>query len=194
MSISVYIDSCAWNYLYDNSVDLEKELPSNRFSILITREIEIELEAIPSFGSDQSDKRDLKEYINSAIKNNHVKTSAIFGFMTMEPDGTPSPVQVYGGFGSGAFQSTEERDFYAKPEIKKQIHNGKKSNSGLGKNEADASLAAKSFNSFILTNERIKKSGPLKTALQLGGKIIYLEEEIKPTGKKIGDYLLSIIE
>lgn len=192
MSISVYIDSCAWNYLYDNRVDLEKELPSDKFSILITKEVEIELDAIPSFGFDQSDKRDLKEYISSTIRKNHVKTSAIFGFMTMEPDGTPSPVQVYGGFGSGTFQSKEERDFYAKPEIKKQIHNNKKSNSGLGKNEADASLAAKSFHSVILTNERINKSGPLKTAAQFGGKIVYLEDEIKPTGKKIGDYLLSI--
>lgn len=194
MSISVYIDSCAWNYLYNNKINLEIELPPNEFSIFITSEVEIELHAIPNTGSDETDKRELKTYINNSINKYPVATSAVFGFMTVEPDGAPSPVQVHGGFGSGAFQSNEERNFYERPEVAKQLHSGKKSNSGLGKNEADASLAAKSFSSFVLTNERIKKPGPLRTASQLGGKVIYLEDEIKPTGKKIGDYLLSIIE
>lgn len=192
MIIGVLIDSCAWNYLYKNEINLERELPPNRFRVYVTREVEIELGAIPEVGRDGTDKRALKAYIKQGIDRLPVKTSYVFGFQSIEPDGTPSPVQVYGGFGVGTFQSKEATEFYAIPEIKQQIHSGKKSNSGLGKNQADASLAAKSFHSIVLTNERMNKTGPLKVAADLGGKIVYLEAQVKPSGLTIGEYLESI--
>ncbi len=65
----------------------------------------------------------------------------------------------------------------------------KKSNSGLGKNEADASLAAKSFSSIVLTNEKKNKMGPLKIAADLSGQIVYLEKQVKPSGLTIGQYI-----
>ncbi|MGC2833526.1 MAG: hypothetical protein WA238_04880, partial [Methylocella sp.] len=46
--------------------------------------------------------------------------------------------------------------------------------SGLTDNEADAALAAKSFFSVVLTNERPNKSGPLRVAAEHGGKVLYL--------------------
>jgi len=153
--------------------------------------VEIELNEIPIIGSDGVDKSALKAYIKQSMARLPVTTSYVFGFQSLEPDGTPSPVQVYGGFDVGTFQSEEERNFYAKPEIKQHLQSGKKTNSGLGKNEADASLAAKSLSSIVLTNERMNKSGPLKKASKQGGRVIYLEAEVKPSGLKIGEYLES---
>lgn len=192
MSIAVYIDSCAWNYLFDHSIDLEAELPRDLFSVYVTREVEIELEAIPDIGSDGTDKGALKRYINRNIDQKPVTTSYVFGFQTLEPDGTPSPVQVYGGFGVGTWQSEEEQDFYSKPEISPQLQGMKITKSGLGKNQADASLGAKSLSSIVLTNERMDKVGPLKVAADLGGKVVYLSTQVKPSGLTIGNYLLSL--
>lgn len=189
MTIAVYIDSCAWNYLYSNAIDLAHELPPHRYSIYITREVEIELSAIPDIGCDGNDKSALKAYIKQGIDRLPVTTSYVFGFQTLEPDGTPSPVQVYGGFGTGTFQSEEERTFYARPEIAQQLQSGKKSNSGLGKNQADASLAAQSVLAIVLTNERMNKTGPLKVAADLGGRVVYLAAQVKPSGLTIGEYL-----
>ncbi len=192
MSIAVYIDSCAWNYLFDHSIDLEVELPRDRFSVYVTREVEIELEAIPDVGSDGTDKGSLKRYINQNIDQKPVKTSSFFGFQTLEPDGTPSPLQVNGGFDVGTWPSEEEQDFYSKPEITQQLQSMKRTKSGLGKNQADASLGAKSLSAIVLTNERMDKAGPLKVAADLGGKVVYLSAQVKPSGLTIGDYLLSL--
>ena len=192
MTIAVYIDSCAWNYLYEKAVDLAKELPQSQFSIHVTREVEIELCAIPEVGCDGADKGLLKAYIKQGISSAPVKTSYVFGFQTLEPDGTPSPVQVYGGFIVGTWQSEEERNFYAKPEIEQQLRSGKRAKSGLGKNQADASLAAKSLSSIVLTNERMNKTGPLKLAAELGGKVVYLQDQVEPSGLSIGNYLSSM--
>ncbi|MFC5399847.1 hypothetical protein ACFPN3_13540 [Undibacterium jejuense] len=173
-------------------VDLAKELPQSQFSIHVTREVEIELGAIPDVGCDGTDKTLLKAYIKQGISSAPVKTSYVFGFKTLEPDGTQSPVQVYGGFNVGTCQSNEERNFYAKPEIKQQLLSGKKAKSGLGKNQADASLAAKSLSTIVLTNERMNKVGPLKLANALGGKMVYLQDQVEPSGLSIGNYLTSM--
>lgn len=189
MTIAVYIDSCAWNYLYEHEIVLECELPPSRFAIYVTREVEIELCTIPDVGRDGLDKRALKAYIKRNIDRSPVKTSSVFGFYSRGPDGTPSPVQVYGGFGVGTFQSEEERDFYARSEVEHQTQNRKRTDTGLSKNQADASLAAKSFSAIVLTNERMNKSGPLKIASDLGGRVVFLSEEVKPSGLTLGEYL-----
>lgn len=111
--------------MYEKAVDLAKELPQSQFSIHVTREVEIELGAIPEVGCDGADKGLLKAYIKQGISSAPVKTSYVYGFQTLEPDGTPSPVQVYGGFNVGTWQSEEERNFYAKPEIEQQLRSGK---------------------------------------------------------------------
>lgn len=191
MTMLVYIDSCAWNYLHDNSIDLERELPSSDFAIYVTREVEVELGTIPDVGKDGLDRTSLKNYIKINIDRRPVKTSYTFGFQTMGPDGDPSPIQVYGGFDVGAWQSPEERDFYDNSEIIRQLKSGKR-NSGLGKNQTDASLASKSFSSIILTNELDNSPGPLKFAAALGGKVVYLSSQVKSSGLTIGEYLKSV--
>jgi hypothetical protein len=53
-----------------------------------------------------------------------------------------------------------------------RLSSGKKQITQLYKNEADISLAARSFHSVVLTLD--KKNGPLKDAYEQGGKVIFL--------------------
>jgi len=182
---TIYIDSCAWNYLYDKNVDLSKELPNALYAIFLTSEVEIEVSKIPD------NKLALKNYIQTSIRENQIATTRVFGFQTLEPDGTPSPTQVYGGFGQGTFQSVEEQRYYALPATKKHIVSPKKTNSGLGKNQAGASLAVRAACSIILTNEKPNKTGPLRSAAESGGRIVYLQAEVWPSGLSLGEYLAS---
>lgn len=43
MTVHVYIDSCAWNFLFLRSVDLSIELPAELYELHVTHEVEIEL-------------------------------------------------------------------------------------------------------------------------------------------------------
>lgn len=185
MTIPIYIDSCAWNYLHDRNIDLLTELPPEKYKIYLTREVEIELNAIPN----DSKKLSLKEYIYSNIEKCAVMTTSVFGFQTFDIDGLPSKVQVYAGFGQGTFQSSEERVFYASPEINLYLFEKSKKKTGLGSNEADASLAVHSFKAIVLTDESPKKTGPLKFAAENGGRIVYLSAELDFSGLVLGEYM-----
>ncbi|QBG90382.1 hypothetical protein [Xanthomonas oryzae] len=186
MTIAVYIDSCAWNYLHEKAIDLLSELPPDKYALYLTREVEIELEAIP----DGEKKQTLKDYIKSSLERSSIRTTSVFGFQTDGIDGVPSKVQVYRGFGQGTFQSATDRAFYASPEIKSQLVGKKPRKSGLSANQADASLAARSFGAFVLTTD--KNKGPLKTASELGGKIVYLTAEVEKSGLTLGQYMASL--
>ncbi len=48
--ISVFIDSSAWNFLFEQGIDLVRELPTSEFALYITQEVDIELRAIPNIG------------------------------------------------------------------------------------------------------------------------------------------------
>ncbi|ASK99062.1 hypothetical protein [Xanthomonas citri] len=183
MTIAIYIDSCAWNYLHDRAIDLATELPSDIYTLHLTREVEIELEAIPNGGKKEA----LKAYIFASIERCSIKTASVFGFQTLESDGLPSKAQVYGGFGQGTFQSDADRKFYALPEVKCQLRGKSSRKTGLSNNQADASLAARSFGAFVLTND--EKPGPLKLAANKGGKIVYLAEEVDKSGLTLGEYM-----
>jgi hypothetical protein len=189
MSIWVTIDSCAWNYLFEKGFDLSKELPNDRFTLTIVREVEIEIEKIPDKGKDGSNKQPLKDYIANSIASNHVRTTSIFGFATHEPDGSLSKTQVYGPFGQGTFQSEDDRDFYASPEIKKLLRKPIRP-SGLCENQADAAVAVRSFNSIVLTNEGKGKTGPLKFAKTKNGCVVYLKD-FELSGESLADYLTN---
>ncbi len=103
MAVHVYIDSCAWNFLFHARIDLKRELPPDLYQLHLTREVEIELAAIPCIGKDGEDKQELKLYIAANIAESDVTTTGIFGFITLGPDGTPMKAQTYGGFGQGTF-------------------------------------------------------------------------------------------
>lgn len=193
MKTPIYIDSCAWNYLHENGINLASELPPDEYEVYITREVEIELASIPDIGLNGNDKLPLKEYIHRTLAERSIKTTSVFGFRTLEVDGTPSKVQVYSGFGQGTFQSKEDRHYYSLPDTKKHLIDKSKSKSGLGRNQADASLAVRAKRAVILTNEGPEKSGPLRTAAQNGGKVVYLNNQVRPSGLSLGQFLADFL-
>lgn len=80
MTIAVYIDSCARNYLQEKKINLLAELPPDIYKLFLTREVEIEIEAIP----ENEKKKALKDYIRMNIENAAIKTTSVFGFQTIE--------------------------------------------------------------------------------------------------------------
>jgi hypothetical protein len=88
-------------FFFDNEYDLCVELPPERFSLFITREVELELDQIPD-ESRGVDKRPLKEYIRNSIERRQVEITCVFGFYCEE---SPDDPARYGGFGQGTFES-----------------------------------------------------------------------------------------
>jgi hypothetical protein len=171
-----------------------RELPFGAYALGITREVEIELGAIPDFNAAGDDNRPLKAYISAALVDRAVTTTSVFGFLTLEQDGTPSTIQVNGGFNHGTVQSDQERSYYAQPRTKGHLLGKKKRNSGLGKNQGDASLAAKAMaGAIVLTSEMPDTTGPLKDAAAAGAKVVSLQHQVLPSGLALGKYIGSII-
>ena len=192
MKTGVFIDSCAWNELCSDNVDLTEVFPYDRYSLHVTREVEIELLAIQPTGKNGTDNRKLKTYIADSIAAHSVQTTSVFGFASVEPDGSLSQVQVYGGFGQGTWQSEADRRWYASDEVKSLVVNKGKRESGLAKNQADASLAVRSFTSIVLTNEGKEKSGPLRLAVAHGGRVVYLAD-VKESKLSLKDYIAKLM-
>lgn len=188
---SIVIDSCAWNYLFKYKIDLSVTFPQDRYLLSVTREVEIELLAIPDIGSDGEDKRRLKAYIADSIAANQVRTSSVFGFASVEPDGTLSAVQVYGGFGQGTWQSDADQAWHASAPVR-GLQRQKRMKTGLAQNQADTSLGVRSFDSIVLTNEDPGNKGPLQLAARQGGHVIYLSE-VKGSGPELANYVEAFI-
>ena len=194
--IPVYIDSCAWNYLFDRKRDLLIELPASEFSLHITREVQIEIAAIPEIGIDGSEKRPLIDYIRKSLDRAAVFRTGTFGFRTCNADGTPSAVQVYDGFNHGklhrgGFQSNEQRAYYASAAVRGHLTGPAKQKTGLGRNRADASLAVHAEHAFILTAELPTTSGPIRDAAVAGKRVVYLQSQVEFSGLTIGGYIRS---
>jgi hypothetical protein len=192
MKIAVFIDSCAWNYLFDRRIDLAETFPGDEYTLALTREVEIEIAAIPDKGKDGADKIELKTYIRESIEKHSVRTTTVFGFATYEPDGSLSKVQVYGGFGQGTWQSDADRSWYGSGEVRDLLHGKGKRKSGLSDNQADASLAVRSFESIVLTDEVKSKNGPLRLAAEQGGHIVYLAD-VEKSGLSLKDFVRSLM-
>jgi hypothetical protein len=193
MTTSIYIDSCAWNYLFDHHINLGIELPPDRYTIFMTREVEIEVASIPDDSKDGKDKRPLKRFIEESVTANRVRTTSVFGFASVEPDGSLSKVQVCGGFDQGTFQSEEDRTWYASEAAKLRLSSTNIKNSGLSRDQGDASLAVRSFDSIVLTDERKGKAGPLNMVLDQGGRVVFLSDEVGPSGLSLGEYLADLM-
>jgi len=164
MTISIFIDGSAWNVLCNQEIDLNAELPPDKFSIFSTNEVNIEIDATPDAGKDGVSKIKYKRYIAKAFEDRQIPPDSPFGFNT-----GPGP-QRFSPFNQGTFQSDQHREWYARPENKKY---GKVNPAtGLAKHEADASLAVHAFESIILTND--KEPGPLKRSIKEGGKVVLL--------------------
>jgi len=183
MRIPTYIDSCAWNYFYDKQERLGELFPRAQFELFETSEVRIERAAIPI---DQ--KLSLRNYIDESIAANSLRTTYVFGFAATEPDGSLSPIQVYGGFDQGSFQSEEDAQLYASSDFERMLSGKSKRGSGLSHNQADASLAVRAFDSLVVTAEARTKSGPLKFAGEKGGHILYLQDAAA-SGLPLRDYV-----
>jgi hypothetical protein len=181
MLIPVFIDSCAWNWLFDRQSDLGEALPNEKYALFVTREVEIEILSIKPVGKDGNDKRSLKSYIESCIKTHDVRTSYIFGF-------AEAGSLVYGGFGQGTWQSDQDRGWYDRREVKDLLQGKAPRNVVLTDNQADASLAVRSFDSVVVTGEPKSKKGPLRLASQQGGQIVFLPD-VDQSGLSLKDYI-----
>jgi hypothetical protein len=95
------------------------------------------------------------------------------------------------GFNQGTWHSREDRDWYAAPETLKRLSTPAKRPSGLARDQADASLAFRSFGAIVLTDEMIGKAGPLQIAKEQGGKIIHLRDEFEPSGMSPGAFVAA---
>lgn len=160
--ISVYIDANVWNLLFDHQIDLTAEFPANQYCLCMTREAEFEIPPIPE------EKAELKTFINTTVQR-AVKTVPLFGFYD---ESVPVDEQRYGGGDQGCFASEAELAFMAQQ--RSTIGARMKAKSRLYPNEADVALASRSFESVVLTLDA--KKGPLNTAYQQGGQVVFLDQ------------------
>jgi hypothetical protein len=156
--IDLYIDNNVWDLLFDLRLDLCAELPGGEFRILITREGEMEMTAIPEH------RAALPEFIEATIARCGVEVDGHFGFR----DGSlPPEEQRTSGFGLGRF-ITEEEAALERATPRRRTGAQRKPSVKLRKNEADIALAARSFLGVVLTLDR--KPGALADAHRRGGQ------------------------
>lgn len=179
MAIDVCVDNCVWEYLYANQIDLARELPQPEFCVCITREAEFE------FPSDPAKRK----FIDETIRKCGIKTDTIMGWADdrLSPD-----KQRVGGWGIGRWADTGELQFIEKQKKKKRGISSPRP-TGLFKNEADISLAARSTNKISLTLENPTKSGPLKDASRAGMMVVTLINYDRDK-MSIGDYIKKVIK
>ena len=179
MTISLFLDSNIWNFLYDRKLDLSVELPSTEFTLYITREAEFE------FPTNENMKEQ-KQFIEETIHKHPIHTDAYFSFFN---ETYPMDKQRGAGFDQGRFISQDELSFIRSQSLKNRT--GADRPTGLHKHEADVSLAARSFHHIVLTND--KNSTPIKDALKEGGKIIFLND-FDNSGLSLREFIMKQLE
>lgn len=164
MKIDLFIDSNAWDIFSDQNIDLSVELPQAEFNLKITREAEFEIPQMP---------QEKRAYVEKYINQKAIKTDSFFGFY--DPS-LPPEEQRHGGFGSvsdpdvgGRFIAPDEAQL-----IEGEPIGPSKRPTGLFKNEADVSLAARSLHSFVITCDSKKALKRVKESHN--GKIIDLKK------------------
>ena len=178
--IDIFIDSNVWNYFLENNFDFDSELPPSTFKILISREVEIEIDNI-------NDSK-LKNFINENIEKYNIKTHAYFGFYD---DTRPDELQTSEGFSSyddfdekeGSFISIEEAELFC--EEAHLINENKKRPTQLYKNETDVMLSTRSVNSVVLS---IDSKGSLKRAKNNKNRKVINPKDC-PDGILLGDFI-----
>ena len=173
--IEVYIDHNVWHFLSAKHLDLAIELSHEEFCLRITREAEFEIQHMPIHQTA------LKAFIQDTISRCCIETDSLFGF---SDNALPEDEQRLGGFDVGRWANREELDFLARETARSKAGNKRKTK--LYKNEADASLAARSFHSVVLTFD--EKRGPITRALNQGGKVILLKE-FEQSGMSLRDFI-----
>lgn len=168
--ISIFVDNNAWDILFKRHVDLSEALPKSEYRLAITREAEFEINMLPE---------EKLAYVLDNIATGEVRTDIYFGFHDGSPPGSPQRV---GGFGQGRFISSAESAVLA-------AESGRvgpaQRPTGLYKNEADVSLAARSVHSILLTCD---KKGVLgKVEEKYGATVVDLSAW--PEGLPLSDFI-----
>ncbi|MBO9186806.1 hypothetical protein ACQZ4Y_20135 [Rhizobium sp. L80/93] len=176
MTIGVYIDNNVWDFLLSEGLELAAELPVSEFNVFITREGEIEIVNMPL---------EKQEFVARTIVDNGIKTDAFFGFSN---PGLSQSEQRVAGFNQGRFASAEEIAYIA--EQRHRVKPTSRPRALLAKNEGDLALAVRSMRSIVFTKERPNKNGPLKTAAERGGKVLYVDDYLA-SGMTLADFIRS---
>ncbi|WP_307941552.1 hypothetical protein [Pseudomonas mosselii] len=193
MAIPITIDSCTWNYFFENEYDLCVQLPPAKFSLSITREVELELLQTPDY-SHGEDKRPLKQYINHSIKCREIPTTYSFGFSDLE---SPEDPPRYGGFGQGTFETDAQQDWRQREQTQKFVQDGfdakQRAKTVLRKDEADVALAVASIVSILITVDEKKgaragKKGPIYDAAVNGGFVVFVQD-VDNSGLALAEYI-----
>lgn len=160
--VRIFVDSCAWDTLFKNKVELLDLFPSDKFKLLMTKEVRaFEIESIPAANEE------LLGYIKKQIETCGIETDCFFGFGYYEQSSDYRPRT--GGFGQGRWLTYEEGKYLELFKVSKT----KLKRTGLYDEEADASLAVRACTgNIVLTAEKKSKPGPLREAVELGGKIV----------------------
>ncbi|WP_248799910.1 hypothetical protein [Pseudomonas sp. MWU13-2105] len=156
MAVSVFIDNNAWDYLFSRKVDLAVDISVDDFVFSITREAEFEIRTLPE---------ELKVYVTKWITCGAVTTDTYFGFAEANSDGESR----VGGFDCGRFIDLAESEILSS---ENGVIKDKLRPTGLYKNEADVSLAARSVHSVILTSDTKKVLG--RVVSKYGGIVVNL--------------------
>jgi hypothetical protein len=183
MPISVYIDNNVWDFLFDRKIDLTVALPCEEFCICFTREAEFEIPPI------QNSKPELKAFIEATIASCNIQTDSFFG---LNDESLPQIEQRVGGLDVGRFASQEEITFMDQQRIPlKSRHQNKNPKTKLFKDEADISLAARSFHSVVLSLDA--KNGPINDAYKQGGKVVFLTD-FDLSGMPLSDFIKNKLD
>ncbi len=183
--LGIFIDSCAWNFLYDHGINLSKELPVDEFDLFVTKEVgSFEIPEIPE------EKKGLAEYIRKQREERGVKEDSYFGFSSYNDP--PEKRYRIGGFGEGRFATYRDAEVLKKFQII-PAPGEKEGKTGLYKNEADASLAVRAgVGNVVLTAEKLNK-GPLKKASSEYGRVVSLLG-FNPSNQSLKNYIISSVK
>ncbi|MGY8810701.1 MAG: hypothetical protein ACKVK5_06670 [Pseudomonadales bacterium] len=168
---TVYLDNNAWDILFSRGVDLRTALPPSDYELAITREAEFEIASIPNDA--------LRSYVERSINERQIRTDSYFGFMD---ESLPPDQQRVGGYGVGRFADLSETTILAQESsrIKPSLRP-----TGLRKNEADVSFAARSPCGILVTCD---SRGVLKQVeAKYGATVVNLSAW--PHGVSLGDYI-----
>ncbi|EKO3904883.1 hypothetical protein GWZ48_002320 [Vibrio fluvialis] len=162
--IQVIIDNNMWDFFYKNNIDISEVFSREKYSLFVCQHGLYEIEQGKS-------NTEFYNFAMSHINEGIVKVKALFG--TLDHN-VPDQHQRRQGFGLGVLGSRLNADLNAKILEKHSIGGKRKSTMIMNKDETDIELGSLSATYYVLTQD--KKNGPLRTAQELGGKVIFIDE------------------
>ncbi|WP_144296036.1 hypothetical protein [Ancylobacter novellus] len=175
--IDVFIDSCAWNVLYDHGVDVASEMQAHNIRLAVSPELLIEVNAIPDT------KSKLRGFILNNIDGCH--EDLIFGF---DVPSVTFGQRRWGGFDNGRWATRDERIIHQT----EQAMGRSRRPHGLRKHETDAGLAGRAYHSVVLSTAHQAASVPMKLVDKSRSNILIVEDYIV-SGQRLGDFIASRI-